>query len=502
MVKKILIAILSLIVVCIPLSLQSTNVKASETYYYHSENIHNKSTIMTGTTTIGKKVVVTFPKGHKSEATVNDEGSYSINIPQAEKPLIAKERIKVEFLVSNKIVKTEYAIIKRNLASAIITKFNKDEVSGTAEPGRKVTIGSDFLTEYPSGVSSIVQSDKNGKWNFKFKKPLINKVAVFVRCDNYNYANETISGVAEYVASMPGEVNPVNIKSTKITGRAAYYLLSANNALEIKITFPNGTIVSKKIENKDNIWSWSIDVPKTIALKPNDKIKVETMRTSLDGSLGFYPIEPTIVIVGGTTSNTPSVNYQAHVQNIGWQSYVKDGQVAGTFGRGLRVESFRMNLSNLPVSGGIQYATHIQNIGWQAPKTSNGISGTTGQGLRMEAMRINLTGDIAKQYDIYYRTHVENFGWLGWAKNGENAGTEGRGLRMEAIEVRLVKKGGSAPQPGNAFLTKPTPVPTPKEYYKNCTEMKKVHPKGAVKGVDSWYDPKLDGDNDGLACER
>ncbi|MGL4662909.1 MAG: CAP domain-containing protein, partial [Culicoidibacterales bacterium] len=154
-------------------------------------------------------------------------------------------------------------------------------------------------------------------------------------------------------------------------------------------------------------------------------------------------------------STNLSVNYRAHVQNVGWQDYVKDGALAGTSGRGLRVESFRMKLSNLPVPGDISYATHIQNIGWQEARTNDQISGTTGQSLRMEAMRINLTGEIAKQYDVYYRTHIENFGWLGWSKNGENAGSEGRGLRMEAIEVRLVKKGDTSIKTGNGFVGKP-----------------------------------------------
>ncbi|MGL4662893.1 MAG: phage tail tip lysozyme, partial [Culicoidibacterales bacterium] len=154
-------------------------------------------------------------------------------------------------------------------------------------------------------------------------------------------------------------------------------------------------------------------------------------------------------------TNIPSISYQAHVQSIGWQDCVKDGVLAGTAGRGLRIESFRMKVSNLPVSGDINYATHVQNIGWQAPRSSNQISGTTGQSLRMEAMHINLTGELEKQYDVYYRTHIENFGWLGWSKNGENAGSEGRGLRMEAIEVRLVKKGDTSIKTGNGFVGKP-----------------------------------------------
>ncbi|MGL4663241.1 MAG: glycerophosphodiester phosphodiesterase family protein [Culicoidibacterales bacterium] len=150
-----------------------------------------------------------------------------------------------------------------------------------------------------------------------------------------------------------------------------------------------------------------------------------------------------------SAGQSPTVNYSAHVQNIGWQAYVSDGALAGTSGQSLRVESFRMNLSNLPVQGDISYATHIQNIGWQEARTSNQISGTTGQSLRMEAMRISLTGEVAKQYDVYYRTHVQNVGWMNWVKNGEDAGTTGRGLRMEAIEIKLVKKESTATEKPN-----------------------------------------------------
>ena len=96
---------------------------------------------------------------------------------------------------------------------------------------------------------------------------------------------------------------------------------------------------------------------------------------------------------------TPSVNYSTHVQDIGWQGYVKDGSTAGT----------------------------------------------TGQSKRLEAIRIKLTDELAENYDIYYRVHAQEFGWLGWAKNGESAGTAGYSYRLEAIEVKLVEKGGKAP---------------------------------------------------------
>ncbi|MBR2682090.1 MAG: S8 family serine peptidase, partial [Atopobiaceae bacterium] len=150
------------------------------------------------------------------------------------------------------------------------------------------------------------------------------------------------------------------------------------------------------------------------------------------------------------------VNYRTHVQNVGWQNYVYDGQVSGTSGQALRLEGINITLGNLGYAGSIQYMTHIQNIGWESSWKSNGaLSGTSGRALRLEAIKVRLTGDMAKRYDVYYRVHAQNFGWLGWAKNGDSAGTAGYGYRLEAIQIKLVPKGGAAPgTTKNAFRQK------------------------------------------------
>ena len=151
-----------------------------------------------------------------------------------------------------------------------------------------------------------------------------------------------------------------------------------------------------------------------------------------------------------------SVEYRAHVQNIGWQGWVADGATAGTTGRGLRMEALNIRLSGTGVKGSIEYRTHVQDIGWQGWVADGAQSGTTGQSLRTEAVSIRLTGDAAASYDVYYRAHVQDIGWMGWATDGQDAGTTGYGLRMEALEVRLVAKGGAAPGPaGDAFRKPP-----------------------------------------------
>lgn len=153
-------------------------------------------------------------------------------------------------------------------------------------------------------------------------------------------------------------------------------------------------------------------------------------------------------------SDGPSVLYQTHIQNIGWnQGWKIDGDETGTHGQSLRLEAIQVKLSNAKVSGSVQYKTHIQNKGWETNWSNDGaVSGTSGQGLRLEAIQIQLTGEMANQYDIYYRVHAQNFGWLGWAKNGESAGTAGYAYRLEAIQIQLVKKGSAAPgSTDNAF---------------------------------------------------
>ncbi|MFR4176386.1 MAG: glucosaminidase domain-containing protein [Lactococcus raffinolactis] len=174
---------------------------------------------------------------------------------------------------------------------------------------------------------------------------------------------------------------------------------------------------------------------------------------------------------GGIAFMTPElvVNYQTHVQTVGWQAPVKDGEVSGTSGKSLRLEGIKVKIDNIAannLTGDVHYQTHIQNIGWQNPVSDNDLSGTTGQELRLEAIRINLTGTLAQNYDIYYRVHVQSKGWLGWAQNGASAGSQGLGLRLEAIQIKLVKKGIGFDVGGTAFVVSgdkptPTPIPTP-----------------------------------------
>ena len=144
------------------------------------------------------------------------------------------------------------------------------------------------------------------------------------------------------------------------------------------------------------------------------------------------------------------VSYTTHVQDIGWQKYVSNGEMAGTSGKSLRLEGIKIKLENQEYPGNIEYRTHIENIGWEANfKKNDEMSGTSGKSLRLEAIEIKLTGEISNHYDIYYRVHAQDYGWLGWAKNGEKSGTAGYAKRLEGIEMVLVDKGETPPSRTN-----------------------------------------------------
>ncbi|AAK79499.1 uncharacterized protein YjdB [Clostridium acetobutylicum] len=131
------------------------------------------------------------------------------------------------------------------------------------------------------------------------------------------------------------------------------------------------------------------------------------------------------------------ISYQGHVENIGWQAPKKDGEEAGTDGKGLRVEALKLNLTNAPAGAHIEYQGHVENIGWQDWKTDGQEAGTDGKGLRVEALKIKLKN--MPGYSIQYRAHVQNVGWQDWVSDGQEAGTDGKGLRVEALEIKIVK---------------------------------------------------------------
>lgn len=160
----------------------------------------------------------------------------------------------------------------------------------------------------------------------------------------------------------------------------------------------------------------------------NSKDNGTNMNFSLNCNYGYFDY-----------NEEGTVTYQTHVQSIGWQNAVKNGQMAGTSGKAKRLEGIKISVSGVK-NLGIKYTTHVQTYGWLPWSKDGEMSGTEGEAKRLEAIKIQLTGVDKSRFDVYYRVHAQSYGWLGWAKNGEPAGTAGYGKRLEAIQIIVTNK--------------------------------------------------------------
>lgn len=153
---------------------------------------------------------------------------------------------------------------------------------------------------------------------------------------------------------------------------------------------------------------------------------------------------------------TSILEYSSHISQIGTVSGVADNLcvdiVLGTTGQSKHLEGFRLGISDSAesVGGSIEYRAHVQDIGWQDWQANSSFAGTSGKAKSIQAVEFKLDGEIAQKYDIFYRAHVSNIGWLDWTKNGESAaGSVGCSIPIEAVEVAIAPKGSAdAPSVG------------------------------------------------------
>ena len=174
-----------------------------------------------------------------------------------------------------------------------------------------------------------------------------------------------------------------------------------------------------------------------------------------DASYGDFASTNSESFIDGTQARV-----QAHVQDIGWMAWTKDGASAGTTGASGRMEAIQVLLvrkgGSAPSADGqateisffstpdVIYTAHSKDVGWQGARKDGATAGTTGHARRLEAFQVKLTGAIAKFFDVVYQAHVQNVGWQSWVSNGQVAGTVGRALAAEAFKVKLVLKGTSS----------------------------------------------------------
>lgn len=120
------------------------------------------------------------------------------------------------------------------------------------------------------------------------------------------------------------------------------------------------------------------------------------------------------------------IGYKAHIQDIGWQDWKFDGEMAGTTGEAKRLEAIKIDYN-----GDVCAKAHIQDEGWidYGKIDINTVIGTTNKARRLECLCL--------KGNFKYRVHIQDTGWTNWtnADGIATMGTVGQSLRMEAIEI-------------------------------------------------------------------
>lgn len=205
--------------------------------------------------------------------------------------------------------------------------------------------------------------------------------------------------------------------------------------------------------------------PQAVEVAPDQSDEVTVEAQSVDGVIVEAPdaVKDNGIADSKASANTPTLSTQslqvpvnqnlksrAHVANRGWLSW-QQGPVAtiGATDKNRRLEAF--NLSCPGGEGSIVYQAHVQRKGWMGERKDGQMAGTTGKSLRIEAVKIRLTGKLEENYDVWYRTRVADSGWLNWTCNGNPAGTQGHSRVVWELQVALVSKGAGQPSDPSDF---------------------------------------------------
>ena len=130
-------------------------------------------------------------------------------------------------------------------------------------------------------------------------------------------------------------------------------------------------------------------------------------------------LEAIQIKLSGDVANTYDIYYRVHAQDYGWLDWAKNGESAGTEGLSKRLEMIEIRLvkkgSSAPGSTTrpcvipyVEYRTHVQDIGWQSYVYDGQLSGTSGQSKRLEGINIKLSNYVTG--GITYQTHVQDIG--------------------------------------------------------------------------------------------
>ena len=228
------------------------------------EGVNSTDKEVTGTAEPGSTVTVKFPGNKTGTATADEDGKYTVEIPDEVK-LSGGEELEVTATdkagnTSDKATTTVADKTAPDAPTADDITSESPSVKGKAEPGSTITVN------MPGHDPITGTVDDNGNYEIDLPKDLQGGEEVTIRATDKdgNVSSETKKTVTDTTAPVKPSVNGVSSTDKEVTGQA-------EPGSEVTVHFPDGT-TSKATADRDG--NYSVEVPDSVNLKGGEELEV------------------------------------------------------------------------------------------------------------------------------------------------------------------------------------------------------------------------------------
>ncbi|WP_436944971.1 Ig-like domain-containing protein, partial [Staphylococcus xylosus] len=250
---------------------------------------------VTGTAEANSTVTVTFPGDVKVVVETDEQGNFSVEIPDGV-ILIGGEDIQAvaQDKSNNKSEQATTTVVDATAPEApTVEKVTSEDtqIKGTAEPGSEVTV------TFPDGTTATGTADDQG--NYTIDVPAVidlvggEELLIASIDNNGNISDSVKTTVADTTAPEAPTVNEVTSEATTVSG-------TAEPGSTVTVTFPDGTTATGTADDQGN---YTIEIPSNVDLNGGELIRV--VAEDKDENVSS---ETTTTVVDTTAPEAPTVN--------------------------------------------------------------------------------------------------------------------------------------------------------------------------------------------------
>lgn len=129
----------------------------------------------------------------------------------------------------------------------------------------------------------------------------------------------------------------------------------------------------------------------------------------------------------------PTIAYSTHLSGTGWIQLIKEGQISGIQGQNKKIEAIQ--IQRVDSSENIVCAVYVKGLGWTDWKSNKEFAGTVGKGLPIQSFKVKFSTP-EKNYRISYRAFHSELSWSSWHCDGEETNTF-HYPALEAIQIKI-----------------------------------------------------------------